>query len=111
MGVATVNRQERKCTLALIDPSTTLWWTGVTSTNGTKCHLSGRGMSVANVEQKHVIPCPGNVGVGTPQSRAEWSLIRAKKDLRKKRRSWTSQCGLKDLAKMLSGYCVPIGIY
>ena len=43
------------------------------------------------------------------QGRVEFDS--GKKDLRKKRRSWTSQCGLKDLAKMLSGYCVPIGIY
>ena len=42
--------------LYVINLSTTLWLAEVASTILTKCHLSGRGMSTANVEQKQVIP-------------------------------------------------------
>ena len=42
--------------LSVIHLSTTLWLAEVASTILTKCHLSGRGMSTANVEQKQVIP-------------------------------------------------------
>ena len=44
---------------SLIEQPTTLWLTKVASTILTKCHLSGPGMSPANVEQKTSDSVPG----------------------------------------------------
>ena len=54
--------REDKCAVPFsnfFEQPTTLWLTKVVSTILTKCHLSGPGMSTANVEQKTSDSVPG----------------------------------------------------
>ena len=93
------------CLSSLIEQPTTLWLTKVASTILTKCHLSGPGMSTANVEQKKSDSVPGQCVYRSTTEQDTVEFDRTKKDLRKKWslicHSRTSQRPGKNVEKLL----------